>query len=238
MPIILNADSNASSVAILFRDYADKFPKDLATALSRTASGAKKQLIAETPDYIDRPTPFTLRGFYSKGANSKDLSAEVGTINPFFKKHHMRPQVDGGDRAVKGSERRMRAKGFLAATEFLAPGPAMHLDQYGNMKGSNVVQILSQIRSLSLKGESGFEGNRAEGESSKAFFGIINGHKGVWERRGRRNIRLMMQVVGKPSYSPRFPMVEIVQQYFNANIEREFWKAYEEGKAIRARKGM
>ena len=238
MPIIIKADSNAPAVALMFQRYADKFQKDLATALTRTAQGAKADLVKQTPDYIDRPTPFTLKGFYAKGASAKQLGAEVGTINPFFRRHHMRAQIEGGQRSVKGSERRMRAKGYLSGAEFLAPGPAAHLDQYGNFPGDKGVQLLSQIRSLSLKGESGFEGNRAEGAKSMAFFGVVNGHKGIWERRGKRNIRLMMQVIQAPSYTPRFPMVEIVEAYFQANIEREFWKAYEQGQAIRASKGL
>jgi hypothetical protein len=237
MPILINAHSNAPAVVLLFEQYADKFPKDIATALSRTASGAKKMLVEETPNYIDKPTPFTLKGFYFKGANAKNLNAEVGTINPFFRKHHLRAQIEGGDRSVKASERRMRAKGYLAATEFLDPGPAMHLDQYGNVSGGKMVKLLSQIRSLSLKGESGFEGNRAEGAKSTAFFASINGHKGIWER-GNKNIILMMQVTGKPSYQPRFPMVELVDQYINAHFEEEFWKAYAQGKQIRASKGL
>jgi len=236
MPIVINSSSNAPAVALLFQQYADTFPNYVSTALSRTASGARKMLIAETPNYIDSPTPFTLKGFYFKMATGKNRSSEVRTINSFVKQHHLRSQIEGGDRAVKGSERRMRARGYLAATEFLSTGPAMHLNQYGNVSGPKMVRLLSQIRSMDT--EAGSKQDRAEGSKSTAFFSSINGHKGIWERRGNKNIRLMMQVTGKPSYQPRFPMVELVNQFVNDHIEDEFWKIYNERKEYRASKGL
>lgn len=242
MPVILKADSNASIVSDIIRKYGEMFPKDVAIALSKTAKGAKDHLVLDLPNYIDRPTPFTKKGFYSFGATDKRLSAEVGTraFDYYRGFHHLEAQVSGGSdkRALKGSERRLRVAGMLSRTEFLAPGPAMHLDQYGNIPGSKMAQLLSQIRTLSLKGQDGYSANRAEGEKSMAFFAVINGKKGIWERRGKRNIRLMAQAIKAPSYAPRLPMTEIVEAFFVANFEKNFWAEYQRGQSKRANKPL
>lgn len=242
MPIIFKADSNASIVADIIRKYGEAFPKDVAIALSKTAKGAKDQLVQDLPTYIDRPTPFTKKGFYSFGATDRRLSAEVGTkaFDYYRGFHHMEAQVYGGSdkRALKGSERRLRVAGMLSKSEFLAPGPAMHIDQYGNMPGGKVAQLLSQIRTLSLKGQDGYTANRAQGEKSMAFFAEINGTKGIWERRGKRNIRLMVQAISNPNYAPRFPMKEIVEQFFIAKFEGIFFQEFQVGQAKRSAKGL
>lgn len=240
MPIIINASTNAPSVKMLFEKYAQDFPKDMATAMTRTAFGAMKALQNDASMYLDRPAPKTVKAFYYKKATAQNLQAEVGTreydYQPWQKRHHLAAAIFGGEGSVKGSERRLRKMGLIGSNERVAPGPAMEVDQYGNARGGKVVQLLSQIRALEL--ESGVTANRRSGAKSMAFFGTINGSKGIWEREGKRGIRLMLQAIPMPVYKPQFPVVHIVEQYFADNLEREFWKAWQQGQEIRRSRGL
>lgn len=126
-----------------------RFSAAVATALTRTAKAARDTVRAATPQYIDRPTPFTQRGHFFSGANARRLSARVwfgrddgvGAARGKF----LSPQIEGGGRGLKRFEKALQARGAMPQGHFAVPGPGAKLDAFGNMSPGQITQILSQV---------------------------------------------------------------------------------------------
>ncbi len=128
-------------------------------AVNRTAAQVKRELEKQMPNYIDRPTPYTLRSLridvsylkhpISGGRNLeatiryKDKS-DAGKGNPAA--NFMLPQVEGGKRVLKGFESGLRRVGVLPNGMYIVPGEACPLDAYGNIPRSLIVQIMSYFK--------------------------------------------------------------------------------------------
>lgn len=172
-----------------------------AKALTFAAKDAQEKLRADMVRTFDRPIPFTINSLRIEPANVSKLSAAV-----FFKdisgreQHYLVPQVEGGPRRQKALERRLRSArpAGLTPGERLVPavGGGAELDAYGNVKRSQIVRILSQLRALDVEG--GFNASPTESRRSRrgrarlAYFwspgrGEFNGReyhlpRGVWQR--------------------------------------------------------
>ena len=111
--------------------------------------------------------------------------ASVGGINPFavisfdqiYRKdidEYMKANVDGGMRTMKPSEKRLKF--------FYVPGAGAKLDQYGNMRGGQVTQILSRLQMFNTAGydmnETVASRRRREGRSKTTEYFIIRQTKG------------------------------------------------------------
>ena len=107
----------------LFKDLNDiqkkQIPFATARALSQTASLGVTASVSQAKKDIDRPTPFTLRGFASLNASKSNLQAHV-FIKP-IQAEYLKYQIDGGTREDK--------KG----SPVIAPGKKLKLNQYGNI---------------------------------------------------------------------------------------------------------
>ena len=126
----------------------------LATALTRTAVAVRDAELAELRQVIDRPTPYTERSLFVRGATATRLEAQVwfkdersgagGAGTPAT--YYLGPQVDGGGRRLKRFEAALRAAGHLPSGWFVVPGKGAQIDGFGNMAKGQIMQILSQLR--------------------------------------------------------------------------------------------
>lgn len=133
------------------RDFSERrFKAAVATALTRTALEIKEAERLEMIDSFDRPTPYTLRSLYAKGATAQTLEAEVGIKadasggRPPTK--WLRPQVFGGLRRWTGFERALIRGGVMPDDMRAVPGRFARLDAFGNMSRGQMAQIISQMR--------------------------------------------------------------------------------------------
>ncbi|RWY40536.1 hypothetical protein EQH72_34015, partial [Pseudomonas aeruginosa] len=146
------------------------------------------------------------------------------------------PQVFGGPRVDKASERNLRARGILPAGMFVVPAEGARLDQYGNMSRGQMIQILSGLGALEYR--AGFKGNATQSARSLAkghqlaYFVMRRGRRpiGIAERRGR-TLTMVLAFVRQPQYRVRFQFHEVVRRVaeddarLEANIERALAKA-------------
>lgn len=132
--------------------------------VNAAAYGALDDVKAEMAKQFDRPTPFVLRGPYVVPAKDGDQFGgtearvawrEFGAKTIPAEKI-LRAQIEGGPRRLKRFERAIG----LPANRVAVPGKWAPLDQYGNIPGPFIVQVLSALR---LFGESGYRANRREG---------------------------------------------------------------------------
>lgn len=118
-------------------------------AANATAVEIRETWARTAPRVFDQPTPMTVKAAqYEKATRSRPFAIiklrdeAVGGTPPA---RYLAAEVEGGTRARKGMERLMQAKGAMPAGFFAVAGKGATLDAYGNVKASQVSQILSQL---------------------------------------------------------------------------------------------
>jgi hypothetical protein len=138
----------------------DQMPYATAVALTRTAKAAKEEIERQLPSLIDRPTPYTMKGFRLYPATKVKLVATVDFRVAFGRgtsgRDYLSPLVYGGERKLKAFERSLQIAGLLPSGYAARPGEAAQMDSYGNMSRGQIVQILSYFKAF---GEQGYRSN-------------------------------------------------------------------------------
>jgi hypothetical protein len=244
----LTHSTNLSAVqAALSKTEREQIPFATALALTKTAQKVKAGEIAVMKRNLDRPTNFTLNSLFVKAATKATQQARVW-FKDFAPKgtpagDYLQPQVQGGQRKLKRHEKALIARGLMKSTQYAVPAAGAKLDQYGNMKRTQYVQLLSQLRAF---GEQGYSANATGSKRSTRkrrsgayFVATINGEQGVWQEvqsafgAGARPVLLFVD--RDPSYRVRFPFFKIAENMVKSNYEREFKAALDT--AIKTRLG-
>ena len=213
---------------------AEDAPIVTAYALTKTAQDIKEAEVDTMKNVFDRPTKFTLNSLYLKPATKRDLVAEVyfkegfGSIPAW---RYLGPQVEGGPRVHKAHEKRLIAAGHMRSDEFAVPGKGAKLDAYGNLSGSTIGRILSQVQAA---GGSGYDANATNSRRSKAkrknaqYFVLRPGSNnpranrdvapGIYYRTGIREMVPVIMFVKAPRYQKRYPFYETAQRVFNEKL--------------------
>ena len=220
-------DDAVASLQVLGGDLPNRV---LADALNHTANQANQALVSEIDDVFDRPTSFTRNAVRILNATAKRLEASLwvkdekdNASKGQAPEDWVAPQVFGGPRVDKASERSLRAKGILPAGLFIVPGAGARLDQYGNMSRGQMIQILSGLGALERT--SGFKGNATESARSlakghqQAFFVMKRGKTpiGIAERRDGEMV-MVVAFVKQPQYRTRLDFHGIVTRVADENL--------------------
>ena len=120
-----------------------KLQKAAAKAVNDTAKAAAEELNASTRTAFDRPNAFTQRAaFVSRYATAANPSAEV-SLRP-LQARYLTPQIVGGRRPAKPSERRLAAsRPSLSNRAAWSPGRDAGRDASGNIRRRQLVDALS-----------------------------------------------------------------------------------------------
>lgn len=231
----ISFESNITAVEKdLTRFERKQIPFATAVALTRTAKDAEKVLKATMKRVFDRPTPYTLRGTMTRPATKQKLVASVG-FRDFAGKgtpagKYLRPQIEGGPRRSKKSERLLRQAGLLRSNEYIVPSKAIRLNRYGNITGGQMQKIISGLRAQNDQ----HQNRTARSARGKAagYFVPNQGSKlprGVWERRGKK-IKPLLIFVKRPTYQKRLPFNKIIKRTVERRMPYHFQR--ELGKAI------
>lgn len=166
----LNVQTNFPEMAARLQELGLQAKFATAVALTRTAKDdVKPALRAEMVKVFDRPTAYTLNSLFVKGATKAALEAKVWLKdNPSGKgtpaDRYLAPQIYGGGRRQKGMERALQAARLMQPNQFAVPAAGAQLDANGNVKRSQIVQILSQLR---LQRGAGFESRASNSAASR-----------------------------------------------------------------------
>jgi hypothetical protein len=239
----LSVKSNVAQLARSLRIEREDLPKRVASALTWTALEVRKGLQGEMSRVFDRPTRFTLNAFFVKPAKANDLTAVVwlkargpfsmsgGTVSGA--PHYLEPQIFGGGRPLKRFEQRLQRARILPVGMYAVPGGGAKLDRYGNMSASQIVQILSQLKTLNDPGGAGQSatGSRRSRRNVKRagqfFAGRPGGGKlplGVWQKRGNA-IKPVLIFVRAPSYRQRFKFYDVSERIARQQFPLQFERA-------------
>ncbi|MDH0894234.1 MULTISPECIES: hypothetical protein [unclassified Pseudomonas] len=208
----------------------------LADALNHTANQGNLALSAAMSEVFDRPTPWTLKSTRILHATPQRLEAalwvkdESGGKNPFSAEDYLLPQVDGGERITRRSEKYLREADILPPGRFVVPAAGARLDAYGNLQRGHMMQILSGLKVMHRAGS---DHNATNSERSvrkghaKAFFVMKRGSTpiGIAERRGK-SVVMVLAFVRQPQYRERYRFHDVVRrvaendQQLEANIDK------------------
>jgi hypothetical protein len=242
----LNLQTNFPDIARRFNELSKQTTFASAVALTRAAKDAQAAIRTEMEQVFDRPTKYTLNSMFLKGATKSNLEARVWLKdNPFGKgtpaDRYLAPQVYGGGRQLKGMERLLQSSGLMQAGHFAVPAVGAQLDANGNVKRSQIVQILSQ---LGVQRGAGFESRRSNSTASRrsvarqgvTYFSLRQPSRGlqpgIYLKRKFAHgsaIRPVFIFVPIAQYQKRLKFFEIgeaaAQQRFPAYFDAELLKA-------------
>ena len=226
---------------------ARQVPFVAAKTLSALALDGKSVLVKKLPVAFHRPTPFTLKGVYTKRAEKSNLVSEVNfrgsqSNNGRGALEYIRPGAQGAAaRAQKKTEYLLTRAGWLPGGWVTVPGRfimAGKLDGYGNMPGSYYKQI---IRNLQIKYKAlkpvGVQSQRRATKMGVAneFFAVAPGRNalgkgggslppGVYRRAGAggHTLTQYLKFVRKARYRQRLDVRGEVVTAVRANAQRRW----------------
>jgi len=185
-----------------------------AVALTRTAGLSRDAVRAQMPKDLDRPNNFTLNSMYVVPAKKNNLVAYVRIKDdgdrgaPAAK--WLTPQIEGIARKNKGSEKRLRSKGYLPSNKYVAPGKGVKLDRYGNITRRTMTSIIQGL----------------EAGSKYFIVGNPDNPVGIAQRLSRKNVKMVLAFVSRPNYKKRLDFYGVGYKAADRSIEAEFQKAY------------
>jgi hypothetical protein len=164
----IKADHNFDEVAKAFRVAARQVPFALARTLTKTGQDVKAGQENEIRRVFDRPTRYTQKAVFLRPARKTKLEAEVWLKWGSRPDHYLMPQIEGGRRPLKRFESRMVKTGLLKAGERLVPTGLAPVDAHGNISRSNIVRILSQLKTAVVQGDTSNASDSRRSRSKRA----------------------------------------------------------------------
>lgn len=154
--------SNARTIQAQLTDLQRRqLPAAAVAAAEKTGRYVHAALRSEMQEVFDRPTRWALRGLrYQRPTASRPvvriwLEEFGGKGIPAA--DFLAAEIEGGPRKHKRFEKALIAKGLMLAGQYAVPGAQAPLDAYGNVPGSFIVRMLSDLQAF---GEQGYRANR------------------------------------------------------------------------------
>ena len=181
----LNITTNIKSIQRgLSKTAKRQVPFAIASTLTQLAFQAMQEEKQQASKYLDRPTPFTIKGFRYKKANKRNLMSEVYIDGAAANRSYMKYSIEGGVSRPKKSA-------------LVHPAKNSKLNKYGNLPRNYVKKALANKAKFFSGVPKGMQGDE---------------NSGIWQRYGPRNnqrIRMVAQWRKSRGYQAKFPFYEI-----------------------------
>lgn len=212
-------------------------PYAVAGALTKTAQEIRAVMRSSMPAIFDRPTPFTLGSIYITPANKAKLQAQVW-IKDFAAKgtpavKYLAPEVFGGGRNLKRSERALQSAGILPPGMMTVIGQSGPLDAYGNLRGSIYTRMLSQLKANPdpYQNETDRSVARRKRKRGPQYFVATakrGGLKpGIYQRGPNRTVIPILLFVRAVQYPQRFKFFDIASRVYGEVFPDHFRKQWD-----------
>jgi hypothetical protein len=205
----------------------------IAKALTDSAFEGRRVVQQDMDKSFNGVTPYIRKSVFVTPATPNNLTAIIEPrymggkgVDP---QNILRASIFGGERKLKRSEVAFLRAGILPAGYAIVPGDACPLDQYGNVRGGFVVQLISYLKAF---GEQGYKANMSDKRKAKlanrgrtaggysrvngveyfVSYGKLRGgrggshlHPGIWSRTGTHgsDIKPILMFVKTPKYGKR-----------------------------------
>lgn len=177
----------------------DQIPFATSLAINKTADDVANAITAQMPKKLDRPTPFTLQAYRTRGGRFKGKRARKNDLTAILipgkaQAEYLSYQVFGGTRTPRG-----QAIGVPYQ-------PNARLNKFGNVPNRRAGLVKRKTE----------------------FVANINGVEGVWRRfgRGGKQLKLIHAFENQVSYRPRLPIFKIANGVIRSRMARNFRTSY------------
>ena len=231
-----------------------QLPFAVMQAVNATAFEIRETWKRTAQRVFDRPTPLTINAVLYQKATRQRLFATVFIRDEAHKgtppAKYLQPQVEGGQRRLKGMERLLQGAQLMPQNRYAVPGKGAPLDAYGNVKAGTVRKILSQGRAGL---EAGYTSNETEAGRARRLrrqkkrggggsYFVLQKQRGklmpgIYERYTSgfgSGVKSIFVFVTTPTYSARYNIYGLAQRQWNTlmpfHFNRELAKALETSK--------
>lgn len=180
---MINITVDKSQIRALMSRMPKETTRAASKALDRTALAIRDTIKDLLPRVFDRPNTYTMNSLKVTLTQKHNGVAYVWFKDPErMKEHYLVPQVRGGMSRLKGFERALGGRRFVA-------GRAARLDRFGNMSVGQIRQILSVLGRAELT--AGYMANKTArserlNRKDRDYVWLKKGHgklpPGVYER--------------------------------------------------------
>jgi hypothetical protein len=171
-------------------------------AATSTAQDVKAREQSVMQQVFDRPTMYTMNALKVRPATRANpvASVEFKEFGGTPAKRFLNPNIHGGGRALKSTERQLGA-------QYYVPGLDMKKDGYGNLPGSVYRRILSHLKA-STNVDANISGSARSRRKRRGnvFFKTKKGY--VLQRLGKHDLKVALVPIRAPQYQKRFPFYE------------------------------
>ena len=203
----LSITNNINSIARgLSKQAKRQVPFAIAETLTKLAFKAMMEEKRLAPRYLDKPTPFTIRGFKYKKATKRNLTSLVYVQDADSKRSYMKYAIEGGVKKPAGRS-------------MLHPTANTKLNRYGN--------IPRKFLKTSLANKSKFFVGIPDGMSGQENYGLWERHGGKKGKRKHR-VKMMATFVKSRRYTAKMPFYRITQDVIDKNANNIFNKEFNE----------
>jgi hypothetical protein len=229
MELKFDIRSNGAAVIRAFSDLQKRhLPKAHVEAANNAGRYVHGALRLEMQQVFDRPTPWALRGLRYKLATERaplvriwlEEAPNKGIPPAVF----LSPQIKGGPRRHKSFERALITRGLMKPEQFAVPGAFAPLDAHGNVGGSFITRILSDLQAFGESGHGVNRKGRRTGRRKRNYFFVPRpGHTlrpGVYLHLPNGLVGLVFAFVRQPSYAKRFDFYGVGQRAYERRAAR------------------
>lgn len=209
----------------------DQVPFAMSFALNKTAQAVKAAEYEGMKAAFDRPTPYVLRSLQFPPwawATKRKLEATIGFKDGAWQ--YVKPHVIGGGRSLKRYEHR------LFAGRYSSPGRGAKLDKYGNMPGSALTKITSQLGASSDPNQNATNSARSKAKRKASRYFFNADQSVIYERKGKA-ITPVLVVTRAPTYKPRLDYHGIALTTYQQRLLPNFGIAWQQAMATSGFKG-
>lgn len=227
--------SELDQMAVRLATITNRLPSALARSMTYAARDAEKELKRQTPQFVDRPTRWTLNSTFLKPATTERLEVRFG-FKDFATKgtpaaQYLQPMVAGEPRGPKRFERQLQRSGVLRPGEYLTPTglSPLRFNAYGNIPASSYTQVISRIGGFGQQGYTANRSNSARSTSKRRQRDFFIGAPGPYERAiyarvgtRQRGFVPVFNITSQPKYNEQFPVRSILQSTFSSRFPSIF----------------
>ena len=235
MPIAMKTKLNADDVIASLEAKGRRLSDVVRFAVNDTVDDMIVSERVEMRKVFDNPRPYTLNALYPRYAGKRGNILQAGIAfreygvkgTPAYK--YLTPQINGGPRGMKRSEKALQSLGILGTNYQTVQGRNFEKDQYGDIPGGQYTRMLAElgVQGVGLGGPKAQRKARTKGD--RQFFLMRRRSDdrpfAIAEKRGDQAV-IMLVFTGMASYKPRYDFYGVarkqVQMSFPKHVNRVF----------------
>jgi hypothetical protein len=234
MSVSLSVKDNADQLIAALEAKGRRISDVLKYAINDTVDDMVKGQRIEMRRVFDNPRPYTLNALFGKYAGKRGNILNAGIAfrefgakgTPAYK--YLMPNIKGGPRNAKRSEKALRQLGLLDSNSFTVQGRNYERDQYGDIPGGQYTRMLAELGAsgIGLQGAKSQRNPRTKGNKK---FGLMYRKDGrpfaIAEYRGGQPV-IMLVFTSMPNYQPRYDFYGLASRQVKYSLPKHFNRVF------------